>query len=213
MKLRFWFRQGMEITGGILGGSLLYGLLMFIQMGSGWEDLLQSMPVFLLLFGALMMMASVIGIHKLSLHLALSFGSTRNEALLGLQIDRLLPTLLVPALAAILTAVAGENAIFPPMEVFLLGVGAFLCTGALGTAAGVVFAKYGRAATVITMILLLLLSGGIGVLIGVSAGGDRLLKIMNDGKAGLLVLGIGVLLYSLAMIPEQRTVWKCSVKL
>ena len=113
MRLKFWLRQGFETFGIILGASALYGLLMFIQTDSGLDGLLILMPLYLLLFGSLLMMATTIGIYKMAVPLTISFGSTRNEVLLGLQIFRAIPMFLIPALAAALTAVSGEDASLP----------------------------------------------------------------------------------------------------
>ena len=63
MRLRFWLKQGVETFAIILGASLLYGLLMFIQTDSGLDGLLILLPLYLLLFGALMMMGISIGIY------------------------------------------------------------------------------------------------------------------------------------------------------
>ena len=213
MRLRFWLKQGVETFAIILGASLLYGLLMFIQTDSGLDGLLILLPLYLLLFGALMMMGISIGIYKMAVPLAISFGSTRNEVLLGLQIFRAIPVLLIPTLAAILTAAGGEDASLPLSAVLPLGIGAFLITSALGAVIGVVFTKYGRLATILTVITIMLVGFGAGFLSAFSEAGGFFANVTFSGKLPWLVLGVGLILYSISMIPEQRTVWKCNVKL
>lgn len=213
MRLKYWFKQGFEFFGIILGASLLYGFLMFIQTDSGLDGLLILLPLYLIMFGALMMMGMSIGIYKMAVPLAISFGSTRNEVLLGLQIFRIIPILLIPALAALLTAVSGEPATLPLSAVFPLGIGAFLITSALGAVVGVVFTKYGKVATIITVITIMLMGFGAGVLSALSEDGGFLSNITLTGRLPWLVPAIGLFLYSISMIPEHRTVWKCNVKL
>ena len=47
----------------------------------------------------------------------------------------------------------------------------------------------------------------------VSEDGGFLSNITLTGRLPWLVLAIGLFLYSISMIPEHRTVWKCNVKL
>lgn len=213
MRLKYWFKQGFETFFIILGASLLYGFLIFIQTDSGWDGLLILLPLYLTMFGALMMLGMNAGIYKMAVQLVISFGSTRNEVLLGLQIFRIIPILLIPALATLLTAVSGEPATLPLSAVFPLGIGAFLITSALGAVVGVVFTKYGKVATIITVITIMLMGFGAGVLSALSEDGGFLSNITLTGRLPWLVLAIGLFLYSISMIPEHRTVWKCNVKL
>ena len=122
MRLRFWIKQGFETVFMILLCSLIYGFFMFVQGNDGWIGLLVLLPLYLLLFGALLMIAMTTAIHKLAVPLAISFGSTRNEVLLGLQLYRVIPVCLIPALATILTALGGEQSALPVSAVFPLFV-------------------------------------------------------------------------------------------
>lgn len=212
MRLRYWIKLGFETLLTILGASLLYGFLMFIQTDSDWDGLLILLPLYLLLFGAMLMMAMTIGTYKLAVPLVIAFGSTRNEVLLGLQVFRSIPILLVPALATGLTALSGEPASLPLHMVFPLGIGAFLVFSALGAVIGVVFTKYGKIATVITTISIVLVGFGAGLLAAFSDDIGQTVQLFS-GKLHWLLLCFGLLLYSLAMIPEHRIVWKYNVKL
>ena len=212
MRLKYWIKQGIDTFVLILGASVLYGILMFIQTDSGWDGLLTLLPLYLLLFGALMMLGMTVGIYKMAIPLTISFGSTRNEVLLGLQIFRIIPMILLPALATLLTALSGEPAALPLSAVFPLGVGVFLLTNAIGVVLGVVFTRYNKTAAIVTAVAVMMTAFGVGVLSGISEQ-NNLLSRINFSSIPWLVLALGLFLYSLSMIPEQRTVWKCNVKL
>jgi len=213
MRLRFWIKQGLQNLGLILGASFLYAFLMYIQLDHGTDGLMVLLILSLLLFGAMLMCATTLGVYKLSVPLTLSFGSTRNEALLGLQVCRLIPTIVVPAIVMILTAVSKKPATFSPVDILLLGIGAFLLFSAVGTLLGAVFTKYGKIAAVATAISVLLLAFGAGF-VSAFLGDETLLEtFIVSPSLPWLILGIGLFAYSISMIPEQRIVWKCNVKL
>lgn len=212
MRLRFWINQGLQNLALILGATALYSFLMFIQTDDGLDSLLVLLPLYLLLFGGMLTVATTLGIYKLSVPLVLSFGSTRNEVLLGLQICRAFPIILVPALAAVLTVLSSETAAFAPADVLLLGAGAFLAFSALGTVLGVVFTKYGKIATVVTAISVMLIGFGAGIIAALSDE-IHLPNFFFGNALPWAVLCAGLFFYSISMIPEQRIVWKCNVKL
>lgn len=213
MRLRFWIKQGLQNLGLILGGSFLYAFLMFIQLDDGMGGLFVQLPLYLLLFGGMLTIATTLGVYKLSVPLALSFGSTRNEVLLGLQICRIIPMFLVPLLAMVLTIFSDEPAAFQPAETLVLGVGIFVLFSTVGTVLGAVFTKYGKIAAVVTAVSMVFIGFGGGLLGGLLGDGVILQKFLFSGKLPWLILGIGLFTYSISMIPEQRIVWKCNVKL
>lgn len=213
MRLRFWVKQGLDSLLMALGASALYILLMSIQTDDGLAGMLVLAPLYLLVFGGFMTMAFVIGIYKLSVPLALSFGSTRNEVLLGLQIMRLFPIVGIPALAALLTAVSGDPASMPAATLFPMGIGFITIMSALGSVFGVVYTKFGKIATVATVISIALGGMAGGVFAALAGDSNPMDWLARQDRLGLLVLCIGLFVYSLAMIPEHRTVWKCNVKL
>jgi len=101
---------------------------------------------------------------------------------------------------------AGGGRVVVPAGVYLTG-------GALGSVVGVVFTKYGKIATVVTVIAVFLVAGGAGFLAGFS-GDERFLAWLTfDGNLPWLILAAGLFIYAIASIPEQRTVWKCNVKM
>ena len=109
MRLRFWIDSGLQTFAAAIGACGFYALLMYIQLGSNVQDLLSTIPVYLLAFGGIMLMVMNIGVYKFHLHLALSFGSTRNEAILGLNLFRLIPAVLMAATLVILSRLPGSD--------------------------------------------------------------------------------------------------------
>jgi len=212
MRVRFWIRQGLQTLGLILGASLLYSFLMFIQTDFGLDGLLTLLPIYLLLFGSMMMVATTIGIYKMAVPLVISFGSTRNEVLLGLQISRLIPIVSIPAAAALLSFLFPQPETIAPAAMLLLGIGLFLGTSALGSILGVVYTKYGRFATLFTVVFILLCAFAGGFLAAFSEDFGTFFVLFRRGLPGI-VLGIGLFLYGISIVPEHRTVWKCNVKL
>lgn len=214
MKLKYWIGCGFQTLLIVVGSSLFYGLMMTLQSSyMDWNDLLMLLPIYLLLFGGVMQLAMTIGVYKLNLNLCLALGSTRNEALLGLQLFRLIPTLFNTALICVLLAAAGENAFFTPLAALPISLGIGLAGGALGTVIGVVYTRFGRLATVLTVLLMVALGITGGVLAAMSSETQWLQYLVSHIGFSWLALGIGLILYGVAMIPEHRTVWKYSVRM
>lgn len=214
MKLKYWITSGFQIFLIVVAASFLYGLLITVQNSyMDWNDLWVLLPIYQLLFGGMMQLAQTTGVYKLNLNLALAFGSTRNEALLGLQLFRLIPTLCNTALICVLQAVAGENAIFTPLTALPISLGIGLAGGALGTVIGIVYARFGRLATVLTVLVMVALGITGGVLAVMSSETQWLQYLVSHIGFSWLALGIGLILYGVAMIPEHRTVWKYSVRM
>mgnify|MGYP003303184966 CR=1 FL=1 len=119
MRLRFWIVSGLQTFAAAIGACGFYALLMYIQLGSNVQDLLSTIPVYLLAFGGMMLMVMNIGVYKFHLHLALSFGSTRNEAILGLNLFRLIPAVLMAAVLTAMTFLPGSDFLPFTIGIFL----------------------------------------------------------------------------------------------
>ena len=83
----------------------------------------------------------------------------------------------------------------------------------MGSLIGVIFTKYGKIVAVITAVLLVLICGACGFLVGFSGSDSFLASLVFSGSLPWLIFCAGVLVYAISQIPEQRTVWKCNVKL
>jgi len=213
MRLRYWIRSGFQTFLWVVVACAFYAFLMFIQMDDFLQGALINLPIYLLLFGGMMLMGMNIGAYKFNLQLALSFGSTRNEAIVGLNLMRLIPALLLTALVALLCSLTDAANILTAAQAIPVGLGVYLTCGALGSVVGVVFTKYGKIATVVTVIAFFLVAAGAGFLAGFSGDERFLARVTFGGDLPWLILAIGLFIYAIASIPEQRTVWKCNVKM
>ncbi len=210
-RYSYWIRTGLQTFAWDIAACGFYALLMYIQLSGPLSEILAFLPVYLLVFGAMVLVGMNMGVYKMNLPLALSFGSTRNEAIIGLQLFRLIPTVLLTAVLALLCSLEGAD--LTVGQAIPIGLGAYLAGGAIGAILGVIFTRFGKIAAVISAVAIMLVAFGGGLLAGMSAGDSPLVSISLDGGLPWAILGAGVLLYSIAMIPEQRTVWKCNVKL
>lgn len=213
MRLKFWFWQALQNTLAVLLACSLFSFLMFLQTDSGWEGLVILLPIYLLVFGAMMMIALSIGIYKMTVPLVLSFGSTRNEVLVGLQINRLLPTVLITGITTLLCLLFPSSDSLTPDFVLPVGFGLFLLAGGVGSILGAVFTKYGRSATVISVLLFIAVGFGAGFAAAFLDDTASLPRFLSMAGLRWLAVGIGLIVYGISMIPEHRTVRNCNVKL
>lgn len=211
MRLQYWLRLALGNIGSVLGGSALYSLLMLVQSDDLLGHVFPQFPLFLMLFGAFLSLGLSLGVYRLPVSLALSFGSTRREVLVGLQLYRLLPALVLPLCAAGLNALVGENALFPAATVLPLGLGVFLSFGAIGSLLSAMLTRFGTAAAIVTGIFVVVigLAGGIVAIIMSFGRGP----ILPGGGSGWMLFGLGAVLHSLSCIPEGRLVRNYNVKL
>ncbi len=215
MRLRFWFKSGLSTLLSVVCASLLYCLIFSLQ-ASEPDAILTLLTLYPILFGAMLMPVMTLNTYKFNVNLAISMGSTRNEVLVGLQLFRFVTILGVLLWVSLCTLLAGDRALLPLWQIAVLTVGVFLFTCGIGSVMGVVNARWGKAATVVLFISILLVAFASGFLsaYGLDARYGHLLA-GRSGTAWLvwLALGVGLPVYGLAMIPEQRTVWKFQVKL
>lgn len=214
MRLRFWFSRGLQVLASILGASVLYGLLMWIQMDdSRLEFLLMMLPLYFILFGGFILLIMTFSLYKMMLSLCLSFGSTRREALVGMHIYRLIPTLGITALAALLYVFPGVEPLFSVRTMVLLSLGAFLLMGAVGSVLGMIYYRFGKVGAIITGISSVILGIGAGFLFAFSTN----IQSGLSGLAGSLPLSwvplvLGAAVYLLTMIPENLVIRNYQVK-
>lgn len=213
MRLGYWVKTAFQSAGAIIAGAAMYTVMMYAMgMEGGFQQLLSMAAVYLMLFGAGMSLLYGVTVYKLHLPLAVSFGSTRKEAAVGLQCYRLIFTGLIAAAATILWLLSGEDG-FGSAPVFIpVGVTVLLIAGAVGTVLGVVSARFGRVAVIVTSLLtVLLIAGGVfaTILFLLTAEGEILFPQWSWWVMPLA----GIVLHLLSMIPERRMVYKYNVKL
>lgn len=213
MRLRFWLKNA--AISACIGpvATLLYTGLMLLQgTGMTWEDICMLAMVYLWSFGALIAMILVMNLYKFYVPVAVSFGSTRKECMVGIACYRLIP-LAVNIVCSLLLAALAEPVI--PLGVLLpVSTGLYLLVGALGSAAGMAYEKYGKKA-----VFLVMLTGAAAAVIvafGIVASDAQWYWINNALESGIvqwLVLAVGILAHVLSLIPEKKTVYRCTVKL
>jgi len=213
MRLRYWIKQGFSTIAIVLLAWLLYSVMMFVQLSSlSWDAVGSTAPIYLLVFGGMMQLAMVLGVYKLNLPLCLSFGSTRREALVGLQLFRLIPVVGLTVVLTVLTAVLKDTSPLSAATAVPVGLGVSLIAAAVGSLMGMLHLRFGKLAIVLTVIMMLLCGGTAGFL---AVSGVNAQWFHSLGVFGLqwIVVILGVVLYLASLIPEHRVVWKYQVKL
>lgn len=212
MRLRFWFKGGLQALGGGVGASVLYGLLMELQMDSG--NLFMMLSLYLVFFGACILLVTMMSLYKYMLSMALSFGSTRREALVGMHLYRLLPAVSMAALAVLITLVPGTERLFSAGTLFPLALGVLLLGEVAGTILSVIAYRFGKVGGLIAGVCLFLVGVGAGLLAIFSLADEQSWLFEFVGTVSLtwaFLAAVGVL-YLLTIIPEARIVRNYQVK-
>lgn len=209
MRLLYWIKEGLRITAAVFAAAAIYMLLTVSQdSGDTWQDYLYTGTTYLVIFGAFMTMALNATVYQVHIPLTISFGSTRAEALLGIQCYRLTIMLPVLTVSAILVGIAGEAAWLDFPTILLLGAGAFLAFNGLGGVLGIFSTKLSKgvlAAVSIAAMLLAITVLGLSVLL--------FAVIFEQGHGtAWIILGLGALVYALCSIAEARTLKGFRVK-
>ena len=208
MRLRYWIKEALKLTGILIIASFAYTLLMMIMgldAADTWRRYLNMGAMWLGMFGAFMSIVLGASIYQVFVPLAISFGSTRKEVFWGLQCYRFVVTFFVLLVAGILCAVAKEISVWIALP---FGICAFLVFHGMGAIMGGLSSRLGKTALVIMALVGMLLFIG---MIGLILLGHNWFA-MHKNVFALLMPGIGVLVYALCMIYEVKTIRKFSVK-
>ena len=206
MRLRYWIKEALKLTGVLIIASFAFTLLMMGQDAADtWQYYLNMGAMYLAMFGAFMSIVLGASIYQVFVPLAISFGSTRKEVFWGLQCYRFVVTFFVLLVAGILCAVAKEISVWIALP---FGICAFLVFHGMGAIVGGLSSKLGKTALVIMALVGMLLFFG---MIGLILMGHNWFA-MHKNVFALLMPGIGVLVYALCMIYEVKTIRKFSVK-
>ena len=169
-------------------------------------------PLYLALMGGLMATVCAMTAHRVQLQVAISLGLTRRESWGGIHLLRLIPAVGVSVLTAVLAAL-GRNPWAAPWMLLVLSLGVQLFCAALGTLLGLVYLKWGRFGTLLTVLMAIFAGGlgGFGAVMGFETlGVDRL---FSGDVLPWLILAFGALCYGLVQIPEGRTLAHMQVKI
>lgn len=209
MRLRYWLAEGGRITLSVFVSSLLYSLLMGVNSFTGDPmDALRTGSMYLLLFGTIMSMALCANVYLIHVNLSLSFGCTRKEAFLGLQVFRLAIAVPVILVSGGLMALAGGSREISPGMMMGAGAAAFLLNNALGGVLGILSTRRRRAFLVAVQIVLTILGTGLV--------GFALYMLIFEWELQLwglgILLAVGAALYGLSSAAEWRCLKRLSVR-
>ena len=209
MRLRYWIKEALKLTGIVIIASFAYTLLMMgVDAADTWRYYLNMGAMYLAMFGAFMSMVLGASIYQVFVPLAISFGSTRREVLFGIQCYRLVSMLLILAVSAILLIISEGMLLNNEVANLPTGVGAFLMLNGSGIILGCCSTKLGKARMIIVGIVTMILTCSIiGAVIFLAA-----VKYQMRGNTMWVILIVGILVYLLCMIYEVKTIRKFSVK-
>lgn len=215
MRVRFWVKSGLYNSGVLLACSAVYTVMMHLNTEAiSLSEMILFLPVYLWIFGSFMSIAFASSLYKQSLPLALSFGSTRKEAIFGIQLYRLIPMVVMAAVSPMLTLLCGRES-FQIMVTVLPGAcGGYLIVNSIGSMIGIITAKFGNKALLVTVPVIILLFVG-GFFLGVTAitGFDFLCDLVLSPTIVWIALAAGAVVYAVSLIPEVKTVRSYNVKL
>ncbi|HIR09035.1 MAG TPA: hypothetical protein IAA70_01380 [Candidatus Avoscillospira stercoripullorum] len=212
MRRRLWILDGLQSTGLALAVTAFYTLMITLQQSLSWEDVLAVFPLYLALMGGLMAAICAMTAHRVQLQVAISLGLTRRESWGGIHLLRLIPAVGVSVLTAVLAAV-GRNPWAAPWMLLVLSLGVQLFCAALGTLLGLVYLKWGKFGTLLTVLMAIFAGGlgGFGAVMGFETlGVDRL---FSGDVLPWLILAFGAICYGLVQIPEGRTLAHMQVRI
>ena len=212
MRRKLWILDGLQYTGLAVGVTAFYTLMITLQQSFSWEDILTVFPLYLVLMGGLMATICAMTVHRVQLHVAISLGLTRRESWGGIHLLRLIPAVGVSVLTAVL-AVVGRNPWAAPWMLLVLSLGVQLFCAALGTLLGLVYLKWCKFGTLLTVLMAIFAGGlgGFGAVMGFETlGVDRL---FSGDVLPWLILAFGAICYGLVQIPEGRTLAHMQVKI
>ena len=211
MRLKDWFKTGLQYAGAVMLGSVVYGVMM--STSGIMEENLTMTAMYMLLLGAGMGLVFNMSVYKVGLPVVISFGSTRKEAFIGMQCYRLVYMLGLLAIATVLYLLAGERGLLELADAAPIGMGVMLLLHTLGAVMGMVSTRFGKGALVaLSIIAGLIISGTIAGTVIVFALFEE--TISGNGGLGFWIFPIASLIvYGLVAIPEYKTIYKYNVRL
>lgn len=212
MRLKDWLKTGMFHALAAIGGSFLYGVMMYMMDAEfDFSTFMEVSVIYLLFFGAFMNLVLIFAVQKQNLPLALSFGATRKEAFWGMQCYRIVYAVLVMAAAAMMLLLTKEPSAMV-MVLLPIGLAAVLLLGAIGSVGGVMGIWYGKGAAIAAGVVMGIVSLGIGIFAGIW-------MVKHGAIGGLpewilwLAPAIGLVAHIVSMVLERKAIYKYNVKL
>lgn len=214
MRLRDWIKNTLRNTSILVLIVPVYMVL--FNAGNedfAWKDVFLTATTYLWLFGMLFTSISVMNAYKINLPIALSFGSTRREAVVGCEVYRLLPLAVILPLSFLTACLYDPDFCLILLGVLPAAVGAYLIFGTIGSFLGAAVVKFGNKALVPFILLWFGMVFGICFAIFGATDFPNMPDVLTMDWVIWLVLGVGVIFHGLSLIPEIKTVYHCNVKL
>lgn len=206
MRLRFWVKGGLTNTLICIAASAVYTFLQ-ANSTSGNENLSILCVIYLIFMGALFSLIYAVNASRGQLPLVLSFGSTRREAYIGVQLFRVIPFVCITILSTLICILTDLHEIISPLNVILLCGFTFPLANALGLLATLAKERFGNVAMILGIAFsVLFFSGAILVFVLHVIG-----LIAFNALPVLLPLGIG--LYLIATAWEHKSLQRAVVDL
>lgn len=214
MRIRYWAKNSLTSIALFLIVVPVYMVL--FNAGNedfAWNDLFLTATIYLLLFGMLFQSIFVMSAYKSVLPIALSFGSTRREAVVGCQVYRLLPLAALLPLSFLTAFLHDPDFCLILLKVLPAVVGAYLIFCSFGSLLGVATVKFGNKALFLLIPLCIGLTIGVFAVVLGATEFPQMPDVLTMDWVIWLVLGVGVILHGLSLIPEIKTVYHMNVKL
>ncbi len=215
MKCRKWLELAGQILLMAVGFALVYCLLMWTSGDGDGITVLSLLPYYMVMGCGLFVMVMGITAYITYLPVCISFGCTRRDAVIGLQIMSRLPAMGVILLAfAVSFAVRnditrGFMAAWLPLFFLLIAVGSI---GGIVGSLGIRFGRIGRLLSVCIFVLCGMVGGFVG---GFTAGGGMGTEFIFDisGMLTLIAGAVALVLWAVELILVIRIMKNYEVKL
>lgn len=212
MKIHYWLRQSLKMVGIIFIACVFYTLLMVLQSENmTWEDVLILTGSFSLMFGMFFSILFSTMLYTQDMPMVISFGGTRKEVILGLQLSRGAYTLLMALCAGALFLIAADIPFADLSMAIPIVLAGFLLFHVLGAIMSILYIKFGKSGIITFGIILLIL------FVCFIAG--AIMGIMDEAEVTLpenfhwILLGAGIVVYALVSLWEARIIRNYNVKM
>lgn len=200
MRHLYWTKVAIRFIASILLSTFIYSFFLrfaILNDDSTTNTLFTSGMFYLIIFGSLMLLFFNVGVYQVHLPLSISFGSTRNEALKGLQISRLIILVSMTIITQLFTFFMPSEWNFAPYTFTILTACIYLLCCSIGVLIGSVYNKLNKTVLGILRIA--------AVPIGLILSAVMALLIIADIFVWL-IFGMSLLFYGLCCLAEIRAV-------
>ena len=206
MRHLYWTKVAIRFIASILLSTFIYSFLLSFGINnndSTTNTLFMSGMIYLIIFGSLMILFFNVGVYQVHLPLSISFSSTRNEALKGLQFSRLTILVSMTIITQLFTFFIPSDWNFAPYTLTVLTACIYLLCCSIGVLIGSVYNKLNK--TVLGILRIAAVPIGL-ILSAVMA------LLIIAGILVWLILGMSILFYGLCCLAEIRAIQKLYVR-